>query len=66
LDKIVTGKREGRRPSGTSAPKWEDNIEMHSKDTAYGGVDEFIRLRVGTHAGSCVQDDVTSVRGGIY
>jgi hypothetical protein len=42
-DTIIAGKRERRRPFGTSAPKWEDNIEMRSNDTAYAGVAESIR-----------------------
>jgi hypothetical protein len=36
---ILVGKPGGRRPLGTSRPKWEDNIKMDLRDIGWYGMD---------------------------
>jgi hypothetical protein len=36
--KILVGKPEGKRPLGRHIPRWEDNIRMDLRNTAWEGV----------------------------
>jgi hypothetical protein len=37
--RILVGKREGKRPLGTSGHRWEDNIKMDLRVIGWGGID---------------------------
>jgi hypothetical protein len=42
------GKPEGKRPLGRHRHRYEDNIKMDLREIAWGNMDGFILLRIGT------------------
>jgi hypothetical protein len=38
--KILVGRPEGKKPFGSPARRWEDNIKMNLGETGWGGVEK--------------------------
>jgi hypothetical protein len=37
--RVLVGKPEGKRPTGRSRPRWEENIKMDLQEAGWGGMD---------------------------
>jgi hypothetical protein len=49
--KFLVSNLEGKRLCGKPSRRWEDNIKMDFREREWGGVSEFIWLRIGTNRG---------------
>jgi hypothetical protein len=47
-NRMLVGKREGKKPIGRHRPRWEDNIKIALKDMGWEWCTRFIWLRIGT------------------
>jgi hypothetical protein len=45
---VLVGKREGKRPLGSTMHRWEDNIKMDLQKVGWGALTGLICFKIGT------------------
>ena len=63
--RILTGKPEGKRPSGRISVKWDNNIKTHFHEVGWTGMD-WVDLGQNWDSWHAVVNTVTNIRCGAF